>query len=58
VIASLWRFYEAARVSLAELEAIPPDKTLVDWDYVRRQKTKMREEIREFESRFPDYKGV
>jgi hypothetical protein len=58
VIASLWRFYEAAKIWLAELEAILPDKTPVDWDYVEQQKAKMRQEIAAFEQRFPDYRGI
>jgi len=58
VIVPWWRFYEAVKAFLAELEVIPPDATPVDWAYIGQQKAKLRKEIREFETRFPDYKGV
>ena len=55
VIAALWKFYEAAKVALAELEAIPHDTAGVDWTYVEQRKQQMRVEIAEFEQHFPDY---
>lgn len=51
-----WQFYEAAKIALAELEAIPPDASPVDWSFIEQRKAAMRAEIADFEQRFPSYK--
>jgi len=56
VIVPLWKFYEAAKIALAELEAIPHDTPGIDWTYVEQRKQQMQTEIAEFEQRFPDYR--
>jgi hypothetical protein len=56
VIAPLWKFYEAAKQALVELEAIPPETPGVDWTYVEQRKQQMRLEIADFERRFPHYR--
>lgn len=58
LIAPMWRYYEAAKIWLAELSRIPQDKTPADWAYIEQQKAKMRQESAAFEQRFPDYRGI
>ena len=55
VIAPLWKYYQAAKTALAELEAIPRDTAGIDWTYVEQRKQHMRAEIADFEQHFPDY---
>jgi hypothetical protein len=55
-LAPLWKFYEAAKAALAEVEALPTNAENVDWSYVNRQKQQFRREIAEFEQRFPNYR--
>jgi len=51
---SSWNVYEAARATLAELEAIPITMPGVDWLYVEERKQQFRAEIADFEQQFPD----
>lgn len=56
-MAPVWMFYEAGKVKLAELQALPPDSPNVDWAYIKRRKADLQKEITDFETRFPGYKG-